>query len=469
MWEDVATRYEGNDTILGVDLHNEPHNSATWGDGGPTDWARAATEAGNAVLDINPNWLIVVEGISNYDGDNYWWGGNLQGVADHPIVLDTTNQLVYSPHDYPASVFEQSWFFDGSDLSEVFRENWGFIYEEGIAPILLGEFGSRLETDVDRAWADAITAYLAGDFDNNGTIDIPADDAGISFAWWSWNPNSGDTGGILEDDWETPRESALDALENLLSTPATISGNTVTGTSGADVIDETYFDVDGDAISSGDDVVFGGSGADRIYGGSGRDRLNGGADGDDGGADYFDGGAGSDTVSYWGWNGSQTANTKTLTVDLSTGENNNADTYVNIENLLGSNTQKDIFTGTDGANRLNGAGGDDTLDGAGGDDFIAGGSGDDDLSGGEGDDVLTGGTGEDIFVFNQGWDQDQVIDFEDDIDTIIFRNFDLADTQDALSFADQVGDDVVFDFGSGDTLTISHTNISALEDDISVF
>jgi len=130
---------EGNDTILGADLHNEPHNSATWGDGGPTDWARAATEAGNAVLDINPDWLVVVEGISNYDGDNYWWGGNLQGVADHPIELDVDNRLVYSPHDYPASVFEQSWFFDGSDLTEVFRENWGYIYEEGIAPVLIGE------------------------------------------------------------------------------------------------------------------------------------------------------------------------------------------------------------------------------------------------------------------------------------------------------------------------------------------
>ena len=26
---------------------------------------------------------------------------------------------------------------------------------------------------------------------------------GISFTFWSWNPNSGDTGGILNDDWTT--------------------------------------------------------------------------------------------------------------------------------------------------------------------------------------------------------------------------------------------------------------------------
>ena len=219
MWETVAARYEGNDTILGADLHNEPHNSATWGDGGATDWARAATEAGNAVLDINPDWLIVVEGIDSYDGDNYWWGGNLQGVADYPITLDVDNRLVYSPHDYPASVFEQSWFTDGSDLYEVFRENWGYIYEEGIAPVLVGEFGSRLETELDQTWAEAITTYLSGDFDGDGTIDIPDGDAGISFAWWSWNPNSGDTGGILLDDWRTPRQEALDLLEELLSTP----------------------------------------------------------------------------------------------------------------------------------------------------------------------------------------------------------------------------------------------------------
>ena len=32
-WVMLAERYAGDDTVIGVDLHNEPHGSATWGSG----------------------------------------------------------------------------------------------------------------------------------------------------------------------------------------------------------------------------------------------------------------------------------------------------------------------------------------------------------------------------------------------------------------------------------------------------
>ncbi|MEO1193813.1 MAG: cellulase family glycosylhydrolase, partial [Pseudomonadota bacterium] len=220
VWETLAQRYLGQDAVIGADIHNEPHGPATWGDGSANDWAAAAERAGNAIHAINADWLIVVEGIGAYQGNNYWWGGNLQGVADRPVELDQSGKLVYSPHDYPASVFPQPWFFDGSDLYQVFDEHWGYIYREEIAPVLLGEFGSRLQTQVDRDWAEAIVTYLDGDFDGDGSRDIPADQAGISWAWWSWNPNSGDTGGILEDDWTTVRLGAIGVLQPLLEEPS---------------------------------------------------------------------------------------------------------------------------------------------------------------------------------------------------------------------------------------------------------
>ncbi len=216
VWTTLAQRYADQDNIIGADIHNEPHGAATWGDDSATDWAAAAERAGNAIHQVNADWLIVVEGIGSYQGDNYWWGGNLQGVADRPVVLEQDNKLVYSPHDYPASVFAQPWFFDGSDLEQVFDEHWGYIYREGIAPILLGEFGSKLETDVDRDWAEAIVSYLGGDFDNDGQSDIAPGQSGMSWSWWSWNPNSGDTGGILEDDWVSIRQNAVALLEPLL-------------------------------------------------------------------------------------------------------------------------------------------------------------------------------------------------------------------------------------------------------------
>ena len=45
----------------------------------------------------------------------------------------------------------------------------------------------------------------------------------ISFAYWSFNPNSGDTGGLVGDDWSTPQRAKLDAPEaaaGVLGTPA---------------------------------------------------------------------------------------------------------------------------------------------------------------------------------------------------------------------------------------------------------
>ena len=45
----------------------------------------------------------------------------------------------------------------------------GYIYEENIAPIWAGEFGTNPPMDPkDVVWFEAITPYLSGDFDNNG-------------------------------------------------------------------------------------------------------------------------------------------------------------------------------------------------------------------------------------------------------------------------------------------------------------
>jgi aryl-phospho-beta-D-glucosidase BglC (GH1 family) len=210
-WQTLATRYKNNPTVIGFDLHNEPYNG-TWGGGGANDWARAAERAGNAVLAINPDLLIMVEGVGSYKGDNYWWGGQLQGVKDRPIVLNVANRVVYSPHDYPNSVWQQPWFQGdnfGAGLPAKFRSEWGYIYEQNIAPIYIGEFGTKLEDPKDAVWLEAITSYLSGDLDNNGTIDIPAGTEDMSWTFWSWNPNSGDTGGILADDWRTINQNKM--------------------------------------------------------------------------------------------------------------------------------------------------------------------------------------------------------------------------------------------------------------------
>ncbi len=213
-WQMLAARYANDPTVIGADLHNEPH-AGTWGGGGPTDWAAAAELAGNAIGAVNPNWLIFVEGVAVYQGENYWWGGNLMGVRDRPIDLDVSNKLVYSAHDYPNSVWPQPWFQGdnfAAALPAKFDQMWGYIHKEGIAPVYIGEFGTNLTDPKDAPWLEAITSYMSGDFDNDGTSDIPADEQGISWTFWSWNPNSGDTGGILGNDWNSVNQAKLDYL-----------------------------------------------------------------------------------------------------------------------------------------------------------------------------------------------------------------------------------------------------------------
>ncbi len=219
-WEWVAARYQNNDTIVAMDIQNEPHGTpdnpprAKWDSSSDIDNFKHACEtAGNRILAINPNVLILCEGIEVYprpgegwespntDPDqspNYyynWWGGNLRGAKDHPINLGAhQDQLVYSPHDYGPLVHEQPWFqkdFDKTTLTDdVWRPNWLYLHEEDTAPLLVGEWGGRFGQDERQdKWLKALRDLMA--------------EMAIHHTFWCLNPNSGDTGGLLQHDWQT--------------------------------------------------------------------------------------------------------------------------------------------------------------------------------------------------------------------------------------------------------------------------
>ena len=76
---------------------NEPHGKASWGTNDQaTDWRLAAERCGNAIQAINPNWLIVVEGVeNNVPGQKlkiHWMGANLEGVDRFPVRLSRPQQ-----------------------------------------------------------------------------------------------------------------------------------------------------------------------------------------------------------------------------------------------------------------------------------------------------------------------------------------------------------------------------------------
>lgn len=231
-WTMLAQRYAGNPTVIGADLHNEPHGPATWGDGSANDWRLAAERAGNAILAVNPNWLIIVEGVESGPSGSTWWGGNLSNAGAFPVRLNVAGRLVYSPHEYPASVFPQQWFSDPSypnNLPAVWDKNWGYLFRQNVAPVLIGEFGSKLQTQSDQLWYAKLIGYLKGDLDGNGSSDLPVGKLGASWTYWSWNPNSGDTGGILADDWRTVNTTKVTPLQPVqFQLPAAGTGSVTT-------------------------------------------------------------------------------------------------------------------------------------------------------------------------------------------------------------------------------------------------
>jgi len=212
-WKMLATRYKNQLNVIGADLKNEPHGRASWGtNDAATDWRLAAQRAGNAILAINPNWLIVVEGVEkNVPGQKlavHWMGANLEGVERFPVRLSRPNKLVYSPHEYGPGVFNQSWFSEAkfpNNLSSRWETGWNYIATKGIAPIFIGEFGGRqIDTNSKEGiWQRQLVNYIR--------------QKNLSFAYWSWNPDSNDTGGILQDDWLSVNASKQELLQGLLS------------------------------------------------------------------------------------------------------------------------------------------------------------------------------------------------------------------------------------------------------------
>lgn len=144
--------------------------------------------------------------------------------------------------------------------------------------------------------------------------------------------------------------------------------------------------------SAGSNVIEGGAGHDTLRGSAGNDRLEGGI-----GRDEVHGGSGTDSAAFATAGSGVTVN---LTSGVGTRGNANGDTYISIENVIGS-VHDDILTGSSGRNILVGGRGEDVLRGSAGDDL---------LRGGLGNDTLNGGSGADEFRFETALDAAHNID-----------------------------------------------------------
>jgi endoglucanase len=220
-WVTLATMFANDPTVIGFDLRNEPHTpsgdtyaeGATWGTGNTaTDIRLAYEQAGDAILAVDPGALIFCEGISEFPDssaasgfDSTWWGGDLQGVAQFPVVLSSPGHVVYSAHDYGPDLFQQTWFNSSTtpaSLDAVWNMFWGYIYAQDIAPIWVGEFGTdNTASDIESTtpgsqgqWFESLVAYLA---------------ANPWMGWTYWALNGEDSYDLLDGNYDPTPVSSL--------------------------------------------------------------------------------------------------------------------------------------------------------------------------------------------------------------------------------------------------------------------
>jgi len=186
--------------VVGIDLFNEPYGLTS------AEWKALAEEGGKTVLTENPEILTFVEGVGSegYRGaDPVFWGENLTDVGGAPPQLPKS-RLVYSPHVYGPSVYAQPYFSAANfpaNMPAIWDAHFGYLLDDEVA-LIPGEFGGRY-TDADKTWQDAFVRYLASKAAHN-------------FFYWCLNPNSGDTGGLLEDDFKTVNQGKLSLLKRLM-------------------------------------------------------------------------------------------------------------------------------------------------------------------------------------------------------------------------------------------------------------
>ena len=212
-WEEMAQRYLSQPAVVGADLRNELRGQlaptapttctdcdqptadcvcewASWGDttGNNRDWTAAAERAGNAILTINPSWLIVVEGPA--------WASWL-GASYRPIRLAVAGRVVYSVHNYQMM---GTWQGDCAAFKTTLDGNWGNVVKTGIGPVWLGEFGVNRDAATTNPWWACLREYMT--------------ETDVDWAYWALNGTEGpgygrtlgavETYGILDPTWTSP-------------------------------------------------------------------------------------------------------------------------------------------------------------------------------------------------------------------------------------------------------------------------
>jgi endoglucanase len=223
-WQDMATRYMPQPLVAAMDIKNEPRPARvgwrtlipTWGDRRKrTDFAAMYTAVGNLIHRINPDLVILCDGLG--------YAADLTGVAAHPVRLEHPGKVVYGRHDYP-------WFHPDHQPGQAFADQLnreaGFILADQIAPVWVGEFStdtrslasfglappSQANEARNAAWWHNIYAWLtANDVDwcwwGLNATHVRGTNPATGRLAFSWGDRA--TDGLLADDWSGAASPAI--------------------------------------------------------------------------------------------------------------------------------------------------------------------------------------------------------------------------------------------------------------------
>jgi endoglucanase len=237
----------GVDNIMGIDIYNEPWDY-TW-----AEWKSLTEQAYAAISAVDPNLLIFVQGIGSTNGNqdgtpettnktphgdpntNPNWGENLFEAGTQPPNVPKS-KLVFSPHTYGPSVYQQPMFLDPAQagcaglegdaiadkkcqivinqarLDAGWHEHFGYLKALGYA-VAIGEFGGNMDWPKKASQhAQSLFGYLTDKATDQkwqaAFIDYMKREGIFDSFYWSINPESADTYGIFTTPYEPSSNEA---------------------------------------------------------------------------------------------------------------------------------------------------------------------------------------------------------------------------------------------------------------------
>lgn len=208
-WKILCDNLKDEWNVMGADAYNEPWDALWNSRNKSADWKTAAERLGNSIHESCPSWTIFVEGIGNREATTktpVFWAENLRDIQGSPPELKLKSKVVLSPHVYGPSVYNQTYFTEDNfpdNMPEIWDDHFGEASKASGLATVIGEWGGHFD-GLDKKWQSKFFEYLR--------------EKKIPFFYWSLNPDSVDTGGLIHDDWSTPETNRLTLLEDAPST-----------------------------------------------------------------------------------------------------------------------------------------------------------------------------------------------------------------------------------------------------------